>query len=512
MNPSWTPDDLAQMRDLGISPGEVERQISLFKDPPPFARLARPAALGDGIRSISGTEKEALLERYGAARDAGRLSKFVPASGAATRMFKTLMGLEAEGATRRADLEKKAEAGDQEALSALLLMDALPQVAFYADLKKAVAAGGGDLDALLRSGDFGPVWRCLLSEEGLGYGSRSKGLIQFHCHRDGPRTALEEHLWEGLRTVKDARGDCRLHFTVSPEHRAEYEGRVKRLAEAIGAREGARFLVDFSEQGKSYQTLAVDLDDRPFRDADGRLLFRPAGHGALLPNLAGLGADIVFIKNIDNVVVEEMLGPTLEWKKLLAGYLLEVQEGVHGHLARLEAGVPGAAAEAAEFIRRTLGAVPPASEEGVRKFLDRPLRVCGVVPNTGEPGGGPFWVRDAEGKESLQIVEGAQVDPDSAEQRAIFRRSTHFNPVDLVCALRGPGGRPYALDPFVDPSAVFISRKSHQGRDLKALELPGLWNGSMAGWITVLLEVPASTFNPVKTVFDLLKPAHGGRS
>ena len=518
---SWSASDLEQMRELSLSPAEVERQGLIFKNPPPYANLARPAILSDGIHKIDDSQKPELLAFYDAAREPGRLSKFVPASGAATRMFQSLLKFLKEGCARRAQLEAKSALGDAEALSLLFLMDSLPQVAFYGDLKKHLESHGKDLDALLKQGEYGPVWDALLSEEGLGYGLASKGLIQFHGHAAGPRTALEEHLREGVLYLRDAQGLCRIHFTVSPEHRASYEKRLGELTQTLAQEgsEGARFQVDFSEQEKSYQTIAVDLNNEPFRDKDGRLVFRPAGHGALLKNLDNLGADIVFIKNIDNVVIEKLLEPTIEWKKLLAGFLLQTQGKVFEFLRRLEEGGVSESGfeEMAEFVREVLWIKVPESfakkdkiekTKWLQKLLDRPMRVCGVVPNTGEPGGGPFWVRGPGGEESLQIVEGSQVDPESKAQAALFAQSTHFNPVDLVCAVSDRRGKPYSLADYVDEKAVFISRKSHQGRDLKALELPGLWNGAMAGWTTLFVEVPLATFNPVKTVFDLLKPAH----
>jgi hypothetical protein len=516
---SWSPSDLDQIKQLSLSIPEVERQVSIFKNPPPFASLARPATLLDGIHQIADSQKPRLLAVYDAARELGRLSKFVPASGAATRMFQSLLKFLKEGCARRAELQAKSASDDLEALSLLFFMDSLPQVAFYGDLKEHLKSRGKDLDALLKQGEYGPVWDALLSEQGLGYGLASKGLIQFHGHPEGPRTALEEHLREGVHYLKDAQGFCRIHFTVAPEHRASYEKRVGELTRSLARSTGARFQVDFSEQENSYQTIAVDLHNEPFRDKDGRLVFRPAGHGALLKNLDNLGADIVFIKNIDNVVIEKFLEPTIEWKKILAGYLLEAQGKVFEFLRRMEEDAvsdPGFE-EIAEFVREVLWIKVPESfakrdhadkVRWLQKLLDRPMRVCGVVPNTGEPGGGPFWVSGAEGEESLQIVEGSQVDPQSKSQAALFRESTHFNPVDLVCAVSNRKGMPYSLASYVDEKAVFISRKSHQGRDLKALELPGLWNGAMAGWMTLFVEVPLATFNPVKTVFDLLKPAH----
>ncbi|MGH7739507.1 MAG: DUF4301 family protein [bacterium] len=517
---SWTPADLEQMKSFSISPAELERQLDIFRHPAAYAPLVRPASLGDGIHQIQEGDKARILKRFEAARAEGRFSKFVPASGAASRMFQSISRVLKEGSARRSSLKEKADQGDSEALSLLSFMDALPQVAFFGDLSHCMKSHGMVLEQLLQAGDYEPILEKMMADEGLGYGGTSKGLIQFHRHEVGPRTALEEHIREGLRYLTDNQGVCRIHFTVSPEHRQAYERQVQNLIDSIEASKTVRFQIDFSEQVSSYQTIAVDLENQPFRDSAGRLLLRPAGHGALIQNLDQLGADLVFIKNIDNVVVEKLLETTLEWKKLLGGYLLEAQDGIFGYLNRLEAdGGEETIRAAVEFIRKELWITTPDgfdAWDGAKKKkwlvnrLNRPLRVCGVVPNTGEPGGGPFWIRSASGGASLQIVESAQVDPDAKDQRLIFSRSSHFNPVDLVCALSDREGRAFSLRSYVDEAAVFISRKSHQGRDLKALELPGLWNGAMAGWTTLFVEVPLATFNPVKTVYDLLKPAHQG--
>jgi hypothetical protein len=307
----------------------------------------------------------------------------------------------------------------------------------------------------------------LLAPEGLGYAELPKALIPFHRYPDGPRTALEEQVIEAGRYASDRERACRLSFTVPPS----YEERFRRLAGAAAERSGVAPRLQLTHQEPATDTLAVDLDGGPARCADGSLLLRPGGHGALLGNLERSGADVAVVKNIDNVVPDRLKDTTARWKKLLVGYLTSLQAALGQH-------------------------------------LQRPLRVCGVVPNQGQPGGGPFWVHGADGRLSVQIVESAQVDLNDREQRAVWQSATHFNPVDLVCALRDPRGQPYALGRYVDPQAVFIAAKHHAGEPLRALEHPGLWNGAMADWYTVFVELPAETFAPVKTVLDLLRPEH----
>jgi len=297
-----------------------------------------------------------------------------------------------------------------------------------------------------------------------------KALVPFHHGPGGARTPVDEHLEEAIETVRDARGVCRVHFTVAPEWRGPFKAALHAMTPPLEAVSGAELQVTFSSQDPSTDTLAVDEENNPFRREDGSLLFRPGGHGALLPNLEATWGDVVFVKNIDNVQPRSRAAETILWKKLLAGLLVETLERL---------GDPG-----------------------------RPVRVCGVVRNEGEPGGGPFWVAGPDGAPSLQIVEASQVDHSDADQKAIWQSSTHFNPVDLVCALRAPDGTPWNLDRFVDPDTVFIARKSKDGRVLMALERPGLWNGAMSRWHTVLVEVPIGTFTPVKSVFDLLRPEH----
>ncbi len=415
--------DRAAIAAHGLTPDEVDRQLALLSDPPPPQRLARPATAGDGILRLEEGEHAGLLALADEAARAGRLTKFVPASGAASRMFAFLL------------------AGGPETPERTRFFEGREAFAFD------VAA---DLDLLAAT---------------------PKGLLPFHRYPEGSRTAFEEHLFEAAETVRDVRGVCRVHFTVSPEHRAAFEGKLEDVRPRVERATGARFLVSFSEQAPATDTIAAGPDGRPFRTADGGLLLRPGGHGALLANLeavARAGGDVVLVKNIDNVVPDARRGPTLLWKRLLTGLLVRL-------------------------------------ERGSRR--DRPIRVAGVVRNEGEPGGGPFWVEGPSGP-SLQIVESAQADLADPGQAGIWKAATHFNPVDLACSLRDGVGQPFDLGRFVDEKAVFVAEKSHDGKPLKALERPGLWNGAMALWETVFVEVPKETFAPVKTALDLLRPEH----
>lgn len=511
----FTPRDLRQMAKMGLSPREATRQVELFRNPPPYTRVLRPCRPGDGIRSLAESEHPALLDQFDAAARRGRVGKFVPASGAATRMFQGLLSFLAG----HPDTELPEEVRT--------FFDNLPRFPFYEDLAAALASDGLDLDDAVRRGEHRLVLGYLLEDFGLGYAQLPKGLLPFHRYPDGVRTAFEEHLVEAADVARDEDGLCLLHFTVSPHHEEGFERLLAQVRPQLEERYDCRFEVSFSFQRPATDTLAVDPENHPFRLADGSLLFRPGGHGALIENLHDLGRDgwdIVLLKNIDNVVPDPRKPLAHHWKRLLGGCLLAVRERAFGHLDRLEAldGVRGEAAEtvlrkAGEFLESELSRPLPegfhtTSLKHRRSFLmealDRPLRVCGVVRNQGEPGGGPFWVESPSGGISPQIVETSQIDPAAPEQQAALKASTHFNPVDIACGLRDRHGRPYDLNRAVDPATVFISEKSHEGRPLKALERPGLWNGAMAGWNTVFVEVPDATFAPVKTVLDLLRPEH----
>jgi hypothetical protein len=513
------PSDLLQMKLLGIGEEQVRAQVEIFKRSSFFVCLNRPCILGDGVHLLDTDRTDELLGLHLEAAEAGRFLKFVPASGAASRMFQLLLREYQRHEPRPLEeIQRQAETGDSACLEFLEFIEQMDKFAFFDGLRAVMAEDGLDLRGSVRDQNFQQVLEYLLTEKGLNYRSLPKGLIPFHRYDTETRTPFEEHLVEAAHYVQERSGVCRLHFTVSPQHEAGFRGLLERVRSDQEKRYGVRYEVRFSHQRESSHTIAVDHDNHPFRDRQGHLLFRPAGHGALLANLNELQGDLVYVKNIDNVVPDHLKNETTFWKKVLGGYLVQIQEKVHSYLRALESTASqGFLQEVAGFCRERIGVVLPESFAGrslddkrdfLYKQLNRPIRVCGMVRNVGEPGGGPFWVEGKEATLSLQIVESAQVDFSVPEQQELWQAATHFNPVDLVCALKDYQGNPFNLHEFMDPEAVFISHKSKDGMDLKALELPGLWNGSMADWITLFVEVPMITFNPVKTVNDLLRSEH----
>lgn len=469
------------MEEHGLTPAALETQLKNFREGFPFLPVTRAASCGDGIRVLDAAGIEQAAARYDRAKESLRVVKFVPASGAATRMFKDLFEFVREG-------RRTAVVGE--------LLANRRRFAFWPELRTII---GDDADELRTVEN--------IVAEGLRYGETPKGLVSFHRYGDEVRKAVEEHLVEGAQYAA-AGGEVKIHFTVSPEHLTRFEALLAEKIPGYESRFGVKYRISFSVQDPSTDTLAVNPDCTPFRRADGRLLFRPAGHGALIGNLGKIDADIVFVKNIDNVTTDARRSDTVLYKKALAGVLLALQERIFEYLMALE--VPGAELEPiAAFIENELCVKLP-KDYGtalLRQVLDRPIRVCGMVRNEGEPGGGPFWVAGADGLETLQITESNQIAP---EKRELMRSATHFNPVDLVCSFRTSKGGRFDLREFVDPATGFISRKSDGGRELLAQELPGLWNGAMARWNTVFVEVPITTFSPVKVVTDLLRPEHQG--
>lgn len=511
--------DLRQLERLGITLSQVLDQIEILRKSSFYIRLNRPCTLGDGIHKIPEDKAGKYLSLHDTAARKNRFQKFVPASGAATRMFQSLLQIYYVPQFLDCDeLYRRVEQGVALATDFLRFVEQLHKFPFWEELEASVARSGLCLNALLQKGQFRTVLDHILTPCGLNYGSLPKGLLKFHRYSDGSRTAFEEHLVEAAYYLKDEVGRCNLHFTVPEEHEEGFRQVLERTRFCYEEHYGACYNVCFSHQKRSTDTIAVDLENRPFRDLSGSLHFRPGGHGALLENLNDLQGDLVYIKNIDNLVPDRLKETSAYWKKILAGYLVEVQQTVHGFLRSLKATVDEDVVERAmRFAKEDLLIHFPVDfslwpVEKRRWFLferlNRPIRVCGVVVNTGEPGGAPFWVEDKSGALTLQIVERAQVDFSSPSQQEIWMSSTHFNPVDLVCGLRDFEGKPFDLRRYVDSEAVFISRKFKDGKEIKALELPGLWNGAMADWITIIVEVPEITFNPVKTVYDLLRPEH----
>lgn len=471
--------DLQQIAAHGLTPEAVEHQIENFRRGFPFLGIVRAASPADGVVVVDEDAADAAVARYEQATGELRIVKFVPASGAATRMFKELFSFVNEG-KRTAGIDK--------------LVAEIEHFAFWPELKALLPADYTD-EQLVST----------IIKEGLNYGAKPKGLVTFHAYPEGARKAVEEHLAEGA-AYATAQGVARIHFTVSPEHIEGFKSLLEEKVPFYEARYGIRYDISFSVQKPSTDTIAVNPDNTPFRQDDGSLLFRPAGHGALIENLNDIDADVIFIKNIDNVTTDARRGDTVRYKKILAGLLIELQERSFEYLKALEVG--GADLEAiAAFVEQQLCVKLPEQYDAalLKAVLDRPIRLCGMVRNEGEPGGGPFWVKNEDGTESLQIAESSQIAP---EDMHLMQSATHFNPVDLVCGVKNSKGGKFDLRGYTDPATGFISSKSAGGRDLRAQELPGLWNGAMAKWNTIFVDVPITTFSPVKVVQDLLREQH----
>lgn len=502
-----TPEDKDLLVKKGISEQQIEEQLACFEKGFPFLKLDAAASIEKGMMAPAENEVKAYLEAWDTYKEGEKIIvKFVPASGAASRMFKNLFEfLGAEYNTPKTDFEKK-------------FFDHIHSFAFYNDLNAACMDNTGkNIDALIAEKDYKPVVANLLEAAGLNYGALPKGLLKFHRYADGVRTPLEEHLVEGALYAAGKTGKVNVHFTVSTEHRELFTKLVEEKVAIYAKKYGVEYSVSFSEQKPSTDTVAADMENNPFRD-NGKLLFRPGGHGALIENLNDLDADVIFIKNIDNVVPDRLKGDTVTYKKLIAGVLVTLQKQAFEYLELLDSGKYSHAQleEIIRFLQQTLCCRKPDIKDledaelviYLRKKLNRPMRVCGMVKNVGEPGGGPFLAYNSDDTISLQILESSQIDMDDPAKKEMFEKGTHFNPVDLVCAVRDYKGNKFNLVQYVDKATGFISYKSKSGRELKALELPGLWNGAMSDWNTVFVEVPLSTFNPVKTVNDLLREQH----
>ena len=493
--------DLQQIAQRGISQEQIETQLHEFETGFPFLRLEAAAAIGRGIVAPDADERKdfiAAWENYKA--EGHRIVKFVPASGAASRMFKNIFAfVDGENDVPTTDFEKK-------------YFDEIERFAFYDALDAVcVKNEGKGIRALIAEGNYKAVAANMLSKDGLNYGQLPKGMLLFHKYDEGARTPMEEHLVEGALYAA-SKGESHVHFTVSHEHMNFFRQKVAEKADGFAKKYGVSYDITFSEQKPSTDTIAANPDNTPFRESDGSPLFRPGGHGALIVNLNEIDADVIFIKNIDNVVPDRLKPETVEWKQIIAGVLVTLQQKAFAYLRQLDAGANDEQlAEIAQFVEKCLCVDPKGNKvdaDYLRSKLDRPMRVCGVVKNVGEPGGGPFLTYNQDGTVSLQILESSQIDTKNEEYMKMFTQGTHFNPVDLVCAVRDYKGKPYDLPKFVDKSTGFISSKSKSGKELKALELPGLWNGAMSNWSTVFVEVPLGTFNPVKTVNDLLREQH----
>jgi hypothetical protein len=501
-----TEQQKQQILQQGMDLEKVEEQIKNFIENFPFLNVQAPATIGEGIRQLSNDDLQFFINTYEQGATIKEIVKFVPASGAASRMFK--------------DLYSFLDSDEEDPANIPFIQkffDGLSSFAFYDDLEQSMRAAGNDLKTALQQKNYKLILTNLLGEEGLGYGDLPKGLLKFHSYGGENRTPTHEHFVEGAEYGLGKDNMVRLHFTVSPEHQEKFKNHVKEIRSPLEEKYAAKFEVSFSQQKKSTDTIAVNLDNTPFLEDNGDILFRPAGHGALLENLNDIDADIVFIKNIDNVVPDRLKENTIMYKKAIGGMLLHVQEKVFEALNLLTKTDENSIAVAEKVYAEELGARFPINyssysmeekESFLRQKLNRPIRVCGMVENTGEPGGGPFWVLGEDDTTSLQIAETAQLNLEDETQKKIFHASTHFNPTDLVCGIKDFKGKKFDLLKYRDPKTGFITQKSKNGKGLKAQELPGLWNGSMSDWNSIFVEVPLITFNPVKTVNDLLREVH----
>ena len=502
-----TEKDLKQIQQKGISEEKLNHQLEQFKTGFPFLKLEAAAAIGRGIMAPTEAERKDYVKTWNEYKQAGRrIVKFVPASGAASRMFKDMFAfVDAPYDVPTTDFEKK-------------YFDNITKFAFYDELNAVCQKNEGkDIPTLLAEGKYKAVAAQMLRPEGLNYGQLPKGLLLFHNYPEGARTPMEEHLVEAALYAA-SNGKAHVHFTVSHEHMELFKQKVADRANQYAEKFGVSYDITFSEQKPSTDTVAANADNTPFRNDDGSLLFRPGGHGALIENLNEINADVIFVKNIDNVVPDRLKDDTVEWKQVIAGVLVSLQQKAFDYLRLLDSGKydHDKIEEIIRFLQQDLCCRRPDIKEledaelviYLKKKLNRPMRVCGVVKNVGEPGGGPFLTYNSDGTVSLQILESSQINKADAASMEMFTKGTHFNPVDLVCAVKDYNGKPFDLPKYVDPATGFISSKSKSGKELKALELPGLWNGAMSDWNTVFVEVPLSTFNPVKTVNDLLRDQH----
>jgi hypothetical protein len=501
--------DLEQLKEKGISPESINKQIERFKNGFPTIKATRPATLNDGIIAFPTADINHYKSIYhGEVQKQLKPMKFVPASGAATRMFKDLFQF--------LDSDQNAEDLSADHPVRRFLVE-LPRFAFFSEVEKYTKNFNLN-DTAERISHAKEIIHKILTREGLGYGFLPKGLIPFHRYPKDLHTPLAEHLYEAAAYAKDLNRIARVHFTISPEHYDFFKKQLENDRLKVENETQTKFEVTFSFQKPYTDTIAVTLNNEPFRDENGHLVFRPGGHGSLIENLNDCNADILFIKNIDNVVPTYSLDLIITYKQALAGLALKIRNNVFAFLNQLDTNVNNNLIDKVrKFIAENFHTdIPePVKSQSVEaqaaylhQFLNRPIRVCGMVKNVGDPGGGPFWVEDNNGQQSLQIVEGSQFDLNDPHQKKLFNNGTHFNPVDLVCIPKNYKGEKFDLTQYIDPETGFISQKSVYGKTIKALERPGLWNGAMAHWLTLFVEVPVETFNPVKTVNDLLKPVH----
>ncbi|HNZ42678.1 MAG TPA: DUF4301 family protein [Bacteroidales bacterium] len=511
----FSEKDQQQILEKGILMEQITRQIENFRTGFPFATLVKPATTASGLMVFDEKQAKKFAAYFTENMKFISVIKFVPASGAASRMFSHLFAWHEKN--RNSENQPLSDS-HYDSNSTEYFNRNIRNLAFFDDLKEAMTAGGHDIEACIKDQSYVPVLDFLLTEKGLNYAALPKALIKFHRYPGRNRTALDEHLAEAAELCREI-DQADIHFTISPEHIKKFESHLQRVLPYFEDKFKIKYNIAHSEQKPSTDIIAVDENNQPFRNPDGSLLFRPGGHGALIHNLNELDADVVFVKNIDNVAPHSECGDKVFYKKVLAGYLLYIRYHVYEYLRVLDNDnvSEDLIVRITGFVQKELlhdlpekfhSLEPAGKVDYLKKILNRPIRVCGMVKNQGEPGGGPFFVKDAQGNISQQIVESSQVNMNEEQQKSIFKQSTHFNPVDLVCSLRDYKGNKFDLLQFVDPATGFISSKTKDGKPLRAQELPGLWNGAMAFWNTIFVEVPISTFNPVKTVNDLLRKEH----
>lgn len=500
--------DKNYIEEKGITEEQLLAQLESFKKGFPFLDLAAAASVEKGIKVVTPEEEKEYLDSWDTykASPVKKIVKFVPASGAASRMFKDLFEfLDAPYNIPTTDFEKK------------FFYD-LEKFAFYQDMDAVCLKNEGkNIITLLAEGNYKAIIKNLLKADGLNYGNLPKGLLKFHKYGNTSRTPVEEHLMEGYLYAKNDKGDVNIHFTISPEHRSLFVDLIKEKKQKLENELHVIYDISFSEQSPSTDTIAADVNNEPFRE-EGKLLFRPGGHGSLIENLNNIDADIVYLKNIDNTIPDKYKETETKYKKILAGVLVDTQRKIFDYLKLIDSGKYShdELMEILYFLQNELNIKNPDTkllEDAelvlyLKRKLDRPIRVCGMVRNVGEPGGGPFLAVNADGTVSPQILESSQVDMSDPEKKEMFESGTHFNPVDLVCGVKDYRGHHFNLKNYVDTNTGFISIKSKNGKELKALELPGLWNGAMSDWNTIFIEVPIETFNPVKTINDLLRTCH----
>ena len=510
----YTKADLKLFKEKQLKENDIHRQIANFEKGFHYIQLIEPATIGNGILQFTPAKEEQLVEDFEQKRNKLQIIKMVPASGSATRMFKDLFQfIENYQGTEKEFLDFMQS---KQQNSMYYFFNHLEELPFYSHLESILWNDKKDLKKMLAKREYKSILKYILDKEGLNYGNTPKGLVDFHIYRDFIRTAFDEHIVEGALYCHNNQTSS-LHFTVSQEHLSLFKNRLKKISKIFEKRFQIKFDVTFSIQKPSTDTISIDDQGNLLRDSKGNIIFRPGGHGALIYNLNELKADLVFIKNIDNVVPDRAKEDTIKYKKILASTLLETQEKVFHYLNILDKKPDTEELQKIEDFIKQIGYRPNISlksendKEKIKYFkgiLNRPIRVCGMVKNEGEPGGGPFWATSSDGQTRLMIIESAQIDTNRKDQQQIFNTSTHFNPVDLVCGLKDYKGNKFDLTQFIDPEQGFITQKSYQGKNIKVQELPGLWNGAMANWLTIFVEVPLTTFTPVKTVFDLFRIEH----